>query len=141
MFLVLLAHTNPCILYINQYQWVHFKGGKVPPLPPYPCLKYPWNHYTITLMIYYYIAQGVNVAKCISNGHLHFVDCLTQLLGGSSSDGVNRDLDLKSRVDTATPLKSYSLYPKSVCVVLSTVSELEIMIELISHSLKNSINE
>ena len=81
------------------------------------------------------------MAKCISNGQLHFVDCLTQLLRGSSSDGVTRDLDLKSRVDTSTPLKSYSLDPKSVCVVLSTVSELEIMNELISHSLKNSINE
>ena len=81
------------------------------------------------------------MAKCISNGQLHFVDCLTQLLRGSSSDGVTRDLDLKSRADTSTPLKSYSLDPKSVCVVLFAVSELEIMIELISHSLRNSINK
>ena len=76
------------------------------------------NHITVVYSITYYTPQGVNVTKCISNGQLHFVDCLTQLLGGSGSDSVTGDLNLESKVDTSTPLKSYSLDPKSVKHVL-----------------------
>lgn len=56
------------------------------------------------------------MAKCISSGQLHFVDCLTQLLPSNSSSGShsNTDCDLKSKVDTSAPLKSYNVDPKSV---------------------------
>lgn len=52
------------------------------------------------------------MAKCITSGQLHFVDCLTQLLANNGSG--TSDLDPKSSADTSAPLKSYSVDPKSV---------------------------
>ena len=48
------------------------------------------------------------MAKCVSSGQLHFVDCLTQLVPRNSAVR-----DLKSSEDTSASLKSYSLDPRS----------------------------
>jgi len=58
--------------------------------------------YVLKVLLYGYTPQGVNMARCVTNGQLHFVDCFTQLLTRSV---------LSTTVDANGPLKSYSLEP------------------------------